>query len=528
MIEFTCSLNALLGMAGASSSNGIKQQAANAAVHIQRGDKCLQFAAQNGRLTVLFRAMEKTDRLKEVCWTDDEERVVSVPLRMILGELEKMPKTVIVRVEYTRCTITPQSSDGASGSWCPRWRVPTQRTLFPDLTRLPKPSPDDLQRAQGMTPDLATIALLMKTAKKLGAGSMQPPCSFFGEAAVESIGVRFPDLPGFYAVMKALPYDTIDCAPPAWLLDSEALPGVSSLAHIFFRHLSEAERQEREAEAEPPKEKKKRGRKAKAQPGQTVLENLQQAQVGLGESLRADGFEVIIPGEDADETPVEEPSQPGPLEWDGTYDDEDHHVYEACSCQCAEPGDWFRYRITECADELYRLHSDAELMQDGDGELVFAMLEDAKAFCQMREDEAIAAFAEEQAREEAEEDRPDALDAITDEIMNPDLAGTSEDGSGPEQTSSSQESERESTAIPATTEPPKTFEHPERGLCIVLHPTVSKAYFQPAEVSGDGLQLIGPVYECSHERMRVLLGETEDIEQPRHRGRRPKATSITV
>ncbi|MHB9026956.1 MAG: hypothetical protein ACYC7E_22705 [Armatimonadota bacterium] len=407
MIEFTCSLNVLLGLASASSANGVKQRSANAAVHIRRGERCLQFAAQNGRLTVLHQIADKSDALPEVCWTDEEESIVSLPLRTIAKELQGLPKMVVVSIGYTRCEITPVKGDKAKGAWCERWRVPTQHTLFPDLTRLPKPSPNDLRLGQGMTPDLATIALLQKTAKKLGAGSTQPTFSFFGETSVESIGVKFPDLTGFYAVMKALPYDTMDCEPPAWLVDRDALPGVSSLSSVFFRTLSEAEKAEREAEAEPPKETKKRGRKPKAMPGQTVLgaptpeeidaltdEEVYQRYSNAGndndratyaaEWKRRQGAKKDAP---AEEVTVR------PLEWMTTYDDEDCLILEATSIW-HDGGSPFHYRIKACEDLLYRLISDPELLPVGEPR-TFSDLDEAKLFCQECEDEAIAALSKE-------------------------------------------------------------------------------------------------------------------------------------
>jgi len=65
-------------------------------------------------------------------------------------------------------------------------------------------------------------------------------------------------------------------------------------------------------------------------------------------------------------------------------------VYEAASCQCAEPGDFFHYRIQEGANNLCRLVSDPELLLEGDKDRVFNTVDEATAFCQAREDEAIA------------------------------------------------------------------------------------------------------------------------------------------
>ena len=91
-----------------------------------------------------------------------------------------------------------------------------------------------------------------------------------------------------------------------------------------------------------------------------------------------------------------------------------------------------------------------------------------------------------------------------------DLAGTSEDGSviedesepGKDIPTPTEIPERESTAMPAAVLPSKYFFHPQHGRCRVLHATVSKAFFQP--VNEDDVEA-GPVYECSHERIRVLL-----------------------
>ncbi|MHB9110420.1 MAG: hypothetical protein ACYDCO_25490 [Armatimonadota bacterium] len=402
MIEFTCSLNALLGMAGASSANGVKQRSANAAVHIRRGERCLQFAAQNGRLTILHQIADKSDALPEVCWTDEEESIVSLPLRTIAKELQGLPKMVVVSIGYTRCEITPVKGDKAKGAWCERWRVPAQHTLFPDLTRLPKPSPEDLRLGQGMTPDLATIALLQKAAKKLGAGSTQPKFSFFGQSAVESIGVKFPDLSGFYAVMKALPYDAMDCEPPAWLVDRDALPGVSSLSSVFFRTLSEAEKAEREAEAEPPKEKKKRGRKPKETPGQTVLgaptleeidaltdeEVYQRYSNATNNNDRATYAAEWKRRQEAKKAAPAEEATRNTLGWNevpaGDFTD---HV--ALSMRHTSAGQ-FRYRIREESDSLWVLESDPELLPVGEPR-TFSDLDEAKLFCQTQESEAIAA-----------------------------------------------------------------------------------------------------------------------------------------
>lgn len=327
MIEFTISLKVLQGLAGASSANNQKQQAAQAAVHIQRGERCLMFAAQSGQLTVLHRLDDKSNHLHEVCWTDDEERTISLPLRMIKGELEKLPKYVVVSVSHTRVDITPVGSDGTKGCYCERWRVPVQQTLFPDLTKLPAPTPEDLKSIQVQRLDMAVMEMLQKTAKKLGSGIKQPTLTHYGSHDSCSIGVRYGDLPNFYAVVKAFPADMMQCEPPAWLIYREQLPySNTTISDIFFRTVSEAEKAEREADAEPEPEKKKRGRKPKAvDPAQTAMPV-------SGDTPGAETPEKPAPADAGDDLPASEQVHPlnggsSPTQGDGDAGDvEDFEV----------------------------------------------------------------------------------------------------------------------------------------------------------------------------------------------------------
>jgi hypothetical protein len=407
-------------MAGLSSSNGVKREAANAAVHIQRVDRSLQFAAQNGKLTGLLSIDQGTDRLKEVCWTNDEESIVSIPLRMVMDELQKLSKNVVVNISYTRCTITPVGSDGSSGIWCPRWRVPVQHTLFPDMTRLPQPTMDDLTSIQHLALDMDVLKLMHKAAKLLGSGCMQPQFALYGEA----IGVRYGDLPDFWMVIKALKGDAMRCVPPSWVLDSQNLPGTASLSSILFRQISEAEKSEQEADElaeETGKKKRKPAKSKKAsqaeRAGQTTLDATQAPADDLSALSDDEVYQRYCNATTEQDTaryaaeynrrrqasndvqPEEQAavivSNSQPLEWVDLSEDEDTFLFEAASVSHTD-GSNFHHRISGNAD-IYWLSSDAEVMLAGDDQLNWTKLDEAKAFCQHREDEITKAALEETA-----------------------------------------------------------------------------------------------------------------------------------
>ncbi|MHB9105782.1 MAG: hypothetical protein ACYDCO_01885 [Armatimonadota bacterium] len=361
MIQLTLNRNLLDAFAGLTSARASALDPL-CAVHLRHYDEfSLHIGAGNGELLCYGRLVTGGELLKEYYWDPEEDGVVSLKLNdaSTAAFLAKAFKTVKLTIYQAHAMIEGMEEGMTSRIEVPRIRMDV-RNLFVAMADVSRASLDDVSPRGQLFPPIASLHAFEKAGKLLGV--MAPR-----EIAVAQLGEVFSLTFGggqadWWGLTKCRTTVTDGWAgmPPDWIA-GEGQGFVDGALHVL-----------------------------------DVILGPEQAELPLAPA----------PGDE------DAPAEPWSLQWHQEWtegqnqhgEDEDVKLWEACSCQCAEPGDFFHYRIKE-RGERYGLFSDPELLQDGDAEMLFTTLDDAKGFCEAREDEAIAAS------------------------MGDDLAGTSEDGS---------------------------------------------------------------------------------------------------
>jgi hypothetical protein len=345
MIQLTLKKAVIEAMAPFTKS-GQGHDPANA-LHILRYDDFgLQIGATDHTLTGVLRLVAgEGELLDEVLWTEDEDPILSllVPEKAVIAALASLPADMLLKVYQTYAELGPADADGDQlGLKLPRIR--TSRHVFADLQALePAAESDVVERGQLVVPQSA-LNTITKAAKRLGItqpGALQL-AQFRG-----AYGITLAGSDNFWVLLRheVVIANALAGLPPYWVTGTAPAEerGGFSVGLLAWMQRDQAEQQT-----------------LKFPEGETT----------------------------------ESSSDLHPLYWDEAHDDYDNLIVEAPSVICAEPGSPFYHRIVARGDE-YVLASDAELLQPGDDDLYFSDLDQAKAFCQMREEEMVAAVEDE-------------------------------------------------------------------------------------------------------------------------------------